>query len=342
MPIAVRVHLEFLAASMLAAGLPICGCPASSNDFQARCNQAKNKGIDFLAANQQETGGFPSQWWRTTDPVEKRMVATPFTVSQVLYSLTFCADNPTAGAVSKRAVNYLLAQMEPPGVLRYFGKTGLVSPDVDDTAMAWAALKRTGHPIAREALEAVRASRNKEGLFNTWIGDPSTWTRVDSREIDAVVNLNALLIFGSTHESFGDVCNYLLTQADGEAFRRGTVYYSPMMFAYAFSRAYADGQVSCLQKAVPQIRDATVSLQQSDGGWGDDLETALGALTLLNLSDSSQSVQRGMQTVLARQTPDGGWALTPAYSGDSGRLRYGSRAMTSALCVEALAKYLKK
>src|SRR5438270_3089649 len=175
MPIAVRVYFKSFAASILAAWLPICGCPASSDDFQARCNQARNKGIDFLAADQQETGGFPSQWWRTTDPEKKRMIATPFTASQVLYSLTFCADNPTASAVSKRAANYLLAQMEPTGVLRYFGKIGLVSPDVDDTAMAWAALKRSGYPIAPEALEAVRASRNKSGVFNTWIGDPSTW-----------------------------------------------------------------------------------------------------------------------------------------------------------------------
>ncbi|MEP7014119.1 MAG: hypothetical protein ABI925_01630 [Verrucomicrobiota bacterium] len=214
---------------------------------------------------------------------------------------------------------------------------------MDDTAMALAALKRYGQPIVTEALDVIRASRNEAGLFNTWIGDPSTWKNIDSRNIDAVVNLNGLLVFGFVHENLDDVCRYALTQVESDKFRQGSPYYaSPLAFTHALSRAYLDGNVTCLEKAVPKIRGATLDLQQKDGGWGDDFETAAGLLTLLNLGERGDVVERAMKAIVARQMSDGGWALAPIYSGDVGRWRYGSRAVTTALCVEALAKYLKR
>src|SRR5205823_306787 len=99
-------------------------------------------------------------------------VHTNFTVSQILYSLSFCDDTVVARHVKERAVAYLLDQREAPGVWRYYDKASGVniSPDLDDTAMAWAALQRAGHSIIPEALDVIRQSRNDAGLFNTWIG----------------------------------------------------------------------------------------------------------------------------------------------------------------------------
>jgi hypothetical protein len=333
------------AAIVIVAVFITAACRPSSSGLKVRCAEARNKGIEFLAAQQRESGGFPAFCWRTTKPEKQRPVDSGFTVSQVLYSITFCRDSPNARGMSERAAAYLVAEQEPPGVWRYFGKAraDVISPDVDDTAMAWAALKRFGQPIPAGALDAVRASRNEMGLFNTWIGDPSTWKGIDSRDIDVVVNLNALLFFGLAHETIDKVCDYAVTQAEADTFRHGSLYYSsPLAFTCAFSRAYADGGVDCLRKAVPKIRAATLSLQQGDGGWGNDLETALGALTLLNAGYEGGALERSVNVVIARQMSDGGWALAPAYNGDIGRWRYGSRSLTTAVCVEVLAKYLKR
>ena len=308
-----------------------------------RCAEAEKRGVEFLAANQRATGAFTTHEWRTLNPDKKLTVDTPFTASQVLYSLTFCEDSSTARAVSERAAAYLVGQREGPGIWRYQGRNGWISPDVDDTAMALAALKRYGQPIAPEALVILRASRNEAGLFNTWVGDPSTWKGIDSREIDPVVNLNGLLVFGFVRENLDEVCSYVLTQVESDKFRRGSPYYpSPLAFTFALSRAHLDGGVSCLAKAAPKIRTVTLELQEKDGAWGDDFETAVGLLTLLNLGERGDAVERAIGIIVARQMPDGGWALAPAYSGDRGRWRYGSRAVTTALCIEGLAKYLKR
>ncbi len=111
------------------------------------------------------------------------------------------------------------------------------------------------------------------------------------------------------------------------------------MFAHAFSRAFREGNVDCLKNAVPKIRDTVLSLQNKDGSWGNDLETSFGALTLLNLGYRGEALERAIKVILARQSSDGGWALAPAYRGAVAPLNYGSRAVTTAVCIEALAKY---
>ena len=83
-------------------------------------------------------------------------------------------------------------------------------------------------------------------------------------------------------------------------------------------------------------------LAEAKQGSDTDFETALGTLTLLNLGERGDAVERGLKVILARQTADGGWALAPAYSGDFGRRQYGSCAVTTAVCVEAMARYLKR
>lgn len=317
-----------------------------ATELEARCAEAQKKGIGYLAANQRETGGFATYEWRERNPDKMRSLDTPFTVSQVLYSLTFCADNPTARGIRERAAAYLIREREGPGIWRYRGRADKVPPDVDDTSMSWAALKRDGQSIAPEALDALRAGRNEAGLFNTWLGDPSTWAHIDSRDIDPVVNLNALLLFGLAGESIDSVCSYMVAQVDSDEYRRGSIYYpSHRAFTNALARAYGDGGVSCLKKTVPKIREATLSLQESDGGWGNDYETALALLTLVNLGERGVAVEKAVNLILSRQQLDGAWAFATTYSGaprDGGnRYMYGARAVTTALCLEALAKYVR-
>lgn len=334
--------------SLLGLAIFSSSCSISAGDFQKQCAEVEKKAIDFLATNQSAAGGFTTYEWRTLTPDKKRPIDTPFTVSQVLYSLSFCPDDTRVRSVREKAVAYLVSQRESPGVWRYQGAKDFVPPDVDDTSLAWAALKRANNSIPSEALAALRASRNEAGLFNTWIGDPSTWAHIDSREIDPVVNLNALLLFGMAGEKIDRVCEYGVEQLESEQYRRGSVYYpSPLAFLFAVSRAYSEGKVNCFSPNVPEILNATRALQEKDGGWGTDYETALGLVSLLNLGEKGEAVEKGVNLLVSRQMADGGWALSTTYSGANtwlggGRFFYGSRIVTTALCVEALAKYLAR
>jgi Prenyltransferase and squalene oxidase repeat len=331
----------FGVTACLAAGI-ICGCRSSVDELQVQSAFAIQNGLDFVAASQTATGGFITDCWHDNTPEQKTPVDAVFTASQVLYSLSFCRESASARGSEERAAKYLIAQQKAPGVWSYYGQGTdiVISPDVDDTSVSWAALQRFGAKIPPAALDAVRASRNERGLFATWIGDPSHWVNIDSRDIDTVVNLNALLLFGLANEKIDGVCKFEIEQVESDAFRRGTVYYrSPLMFAHAFSRAFREGDVTCLQSAVPKIRDTVLSLQNKDGSWGNDLETAFGAVTLLNLGYHGDALERAIKVILARQSDDGGWALAPAYRGAVAPLNYGARAVTAAVCIEALAKY---
>jgi len=324
------------------AAFPSSICRSSVDDLRIQCAFAIQNGLDFVAASQTPTGGFVTDCWHADAPEQKTPVDAVFTASQVLYSLSFCTESASARGTEERAAKYLAAQRESPGVWHYYGKATniTISPDVDDTSVAWSALQRVGVSAPPAALDAIRASRNQDGLFNTWVGDPSHWVGIDSRDVDAVVNLNALLLFGLVHENVGAVCSYIVKQVENDSFRRGTVYYrSPLMFAHAFSRAYREGSLTCLKNGAAKIRDATLSLQNKDGSWGNDLETAFGALTLLNLDYRGEALERAIKVLLARQSADGGWALAPAYRGAVMPLNYGARSLTTAVAIEVLAKY---
>ena len=69
-----------------------------------------------------------------------------------------------------------------------------------------------------------------------------------------------------------------------------------------------------------------LSMQNQDGSWGNDLETAFGAVTLLNLGYHGNAVERAIKVILARQSDDDGWALAPAYRRAVAPLNYGARA----------------
>jgi hypothetical protein len=318
------------------------GCRSSIDELRIQCAFAIQNGLDFVAASQTATGGFITDCWHVDTPDQKTPVDAVFTVSQVLYSLSFCHDSASARGTEERAAKYLASQREAPGVWHYYGSgTDIkISPDVDDTSVALAALNRLQVPIPPAALDVIRASRNEKGLFTTWVGSPSSWVNIDSRDIDTVVNINALLLFGLAHEDVDAVCKYVLSQIENDNFRRGTVYYrSPLMFAHAFSRAFREANVKCLEPGVGKLRDTIVSLQNQDGSWGNDLETAFGALTLLNLDYRGPALDRAIKILLARQSSDGGWTLAPAYRGAVQPLNYGARALTTAVVIEALAKY---
>ena len=317
-------------------------CRSSIDELRVQCAFAIQNGLDFVAASQTSTGGFVTDCWHVDAPQQITPVDAVFTASQVLYSLSFCRDSTSARGTEERAAGYLAAQREAPGVWHYYGAaTPLkISADVDDSSVAWAALQRLGVPIPPAALDAIRASRNENGLFTTWVGPPSSWVNIDSRDIDTVVNINGLLLFGLVHENIEPVCKYVVGQIENDNFRRGTVYYrSPLMFAHAFSRAYREANVKCLESSVGKLRDMVLSMQNPDGSWGNDLETAFGALTLLNLDYHGDALDRAIKALLTRQSADGGWALAPAYRGAVQPLNYGARALTTAVVLEVLAKY---
>lgn len=88
----------------------------------------------------------------------------------------------------ERVCTHLRDQIEPSGLVRFHGRANsptipklgcVITPDTDDTALAW---RIAGHPAdARElnALAVVKRYRTSEGLFRTWLAPQAEYISID-------------------------------------------------------------------------------------------------------------------------------------------------------------------
>src|ERR1051326_6137666 len=203
----------------------VAACRCSSDQLRAQCAFAIQNGLDFVASSQTPTGGFITDCWHVDAPEHKTQVDAVFTASQVLYSLSFCKDSARARGTEERAAKYLTDQQKSPGVWSYYGNgTEIkISPDVDDTSVAWAALQRLQISIPPTALDAVRASRDQAGLIATRAHsiERSGWNRdlktLQSRPRDrGVIDVGRNLNVGPVAVITPDSRRFLLS---GEIFR---------------------------------------------------------------------------------------------------------------------------
>jgi len=301
---------------------------------------AIEKAIDFLYHHQLPYGEFKTYMSPNLRLEDQYLPdSTPFVTTLVLYCLGF-VNCPKASEMTRKAVNFLIEEMKPPGVWRYWtSRTNQQpTPDLDDTSCASFVLKKY-HPHIDSNIGIVLSNRNDQGLFCTWIKDDHT----AQNDVDSVVNANVLLYLGEREETKA-VCDYLnhIVLNDQE---QGSYWYylDHLALYYMMSRAYFNG--------VPKLRDSQNAVinkltlrQQKDGSFGNELYTALAVCTLLNFEyDDSTTLNPAIDYISNRQQKDGAWARVAFYTGPEAPIPhsfwFGSEELTTALCLEALARY---
>ena len=298
------------------------------------------RGLAFLRERQDPHGEFAVRTWRAgQDPSAGIDDHSVFVTACVLYALRH-VDAGVAGPIARGAVRFLIGEMRPPGVWSYWtaasGKR--IDPDLDDTALISFLLRRHHPHIALGSnVEAVLSARDAAGRFHTWLRAPDR-----PNDTDAVVNANVVLYLGERAETAA-ACAHLrdcvLSGREPASYR---YYVDDAALYYAISRAAWHGV-----RAFRDLGDALVAKalarQRADGSFGDELGTAWIVSTLLNVrSDRPDAIAPALSWLRDRQQPDGGWAAVAAFAGPEPpappTLRWGSRELTTAACVEALAR----
>jgi len=212
------------------------------------------------------------------------------------------------------------------------------------------------------------------GAFSTWISsstDPlkgSSWREVG---ICSSTNANVLFFYSSRNKEamISDTMDWINKMIDNMINSRpyfAAYYRSPLAFTYLVTRAYADGRAHGFLDSGMRGKIRNFILydtkfgQERDGSWpnypvlssDDELETALALVSLLNLGfneltpSEKGKVRDGITYLLNRQKTDGSWPSAAFYIGyqPSGKPEYyfGSEENTTAICMEAIAKYLLK
>jgi hypothetical protein len=321
-----------------------------------------DRGLAFLERAQASHGEFYASMAATAKAGDEGILDhTLFTTSHVLYCLSFLRT-PSTRAMTDRALDYLAAEVQPQGVWRFWNSrhTRFIPPDMDDTCCASYALRL--YRRAPDNTGLLLAHRDRHGRFLTWLIPPfrasirypgfwiRSWrernerrvffgdTEADADDVDCVVNANALLYLqerNETREAVKYLCDVIRGGREEECDKW---YRSKRSVHYMVSRAYHAGVVSLGEVGQVIVDDCRQCLA------GDApltaLDVALTASSLMNFGHSEEPVTKAVNILLQSQAPTGEWARSAFYYGGPKKVyNWGSRELTTAVCLETLARF---
>lgn len=253
-----------------------------------------------------------------------------------------------------RALDFLLAEMQPRGLWKHWTRAHpfhhQLPPDLDDTSCASAALALAGRTFPDNRPLLLR-NRDRRGLFRTWkltlaqlrhpLVSYAFFTKTSARpfDVDAVVNANALYYLGlHDPDDLPEVSRHLVRvlREDLEA-HCDKWYENSFAIWYFFSRA--------LQRRAPEAGELIVKKIAAMKPVGA-LDRALAVCALRDWNQPAD-----VAPLLAQQLASGAWPAAPLYHGGRARRRdgsfvpphpdtphWGSEELTTAFCIEALAR----
>jgi hypothetical protein len=276
---------------------------------EAQARDALARGISAICSLQQTDGCFPFSRWVGGEPAEDcHPLFATLTVVLAVGSLL------PVDAVS-RAVDFVRCCRRTDGTWE-FDPALEIPADSDDTACALTVIARHApHAAGPKDAALLRLFwRHPTGPFATWRAE-GAWAK--RNRDDAVVNCNILLALRllGAHPSAEELES--VTHLVGQSGAGCRYYCSPTTIAYAASRAGIPlGSLPARLASRPKPKQGVQPMAQ----W----------LTAVQRWDEYAVAQ-----VVAAQTEAGCWDAEPWCTG-AGPYVWGSRAVNTALCIEAL------
>lgn len=303
---------------------------------------ALHRGLELLQDRQQPHGEIAAFRYRDDSLVGfPSFESSPYATTYVLHALEQVVHSALATravvsrskALTARARAFLAEEMEPPGLWRYYSSRNskCLAPDLDDSACASFALREV-HDVIRLGLNfrLFLANRDENGLFRTFLSS-------GANNVDAVVNANVLLYLGEREETRATGRYLVEITNEGEVDGASLYGLNELSFAYVLSRAYHQGAAG-LADCRAALTSRVLERRQQDGSFGDPFDTALAVNSLLNLGRGEPDLLvPTLRSLLAAQGEDGSWPRAAFFIDFYGGY-YGSEELTTAFCLEALAR----
>lgn len=342
-------------------------------------NTALDKAVAFLAQDQLPHGEFRTILAADAQLKQDcEADSSPFVTSFVLYALHYIENERTTGMI-KKGLDFLESEMEWPGMWRHYSsrqfKHWRIPPDLEDTACAAYTLKMYNRAVPGNENIFLR-NKNEQGIFRTWLtpqykpfknvrqaallllaGIVSRWqTRIPVRPekfrkspryhsksdpvpldaIDPSNNISTLLYLGETTET-RDSINYIKNIIINNQESGSSCFYRDnIILYYMISRAFLHS-VPSLGALKKNIVERISQRYQKNETWDNDLIAALAACTLLSFRAKNTTLDKAVEHILNNQQKNGSWQRDTFYSGPTEF--WGSEALTTAFCIEALARY---
>ena len=294
-----------------------------------------SRAINFLANNMLPAGDLVT--YISTDRQLQRSLrqdSCNFTMGIFLYAMRYVTSASSQELVNK-AKTFLMGEIVEPGLWRYWTTRNgnIITPDADDTSLISFCLQN--EDIGREIRHnqaILLKNRNPNGLFYTWLNPEN-----NLNDIDSVVNANVLLYLGNRPETQA-ATQYLIEIVRANRETDSYWYYlDNMALYYAISRAYFHG-ITGFQVIRELLLEKVLKAAPKD-----PLNQAMALASLQNLEYSDKKVlNEKAGDLIAQQQANGSWRREPFYTGPEppipNSVWFGSEAITTSFCVEALAR----
>ena len=307
------------------------------------------RALDFLASAIDENGAWHCVRFNVADPeIPRHFERPPFISAFCVLALESC-EEPQAKSICTATRKYLVDTMEYPGFWRYYRH---LPQDLDSTTLCSLVLASDPtHPwiLLGRNVPRMLANRDTDGRFRTWMlaeGEPDVVSRFRI-EADPVVNANVIAYLGD-HAETRDAQDWLAALiAEDNLEGRSKWYPDTVAVYYAITRAMIRAY-PVLDQQRPILADRILDLRDKQGDFGNILKTAQAVSALYNIGSLERiDAKREVERFVDSQHQDGSWPELLAFGDQSlkfgvvGQFAHGSESVTSAFCIEALARLLE-
>jgi 1,4-dihydroxy-2-naphthoate octaprenyltransferase len=335
--------------------------------------------VSFLGSVQLPHGEFKTLIGTHDDLSDGVFDSSPFTTTFVTYALQE-VDQINVGGMLRKGLNFLEQQREIGGLWRFYSsknyKHTRIPPDLDDTACASFVLQQAGRRSHNEW--AFRYLQDDDGRFLTWflpmrdahsslraslvrvVGEfearscqrftnrppwaasdrllATEFDPVPSNDLDPVVNANAVLYLGESKLTEAAI-EYLIRSVPMAQDGQFSLYYrDKLTLLHAVARAYRHSAPSL--RALDGVLLAEVGARAASGNLFRSAQSAaMGASVLMNVGADGSILEEAIDAIMGFQLKDGSFKEQAFYSGPAEY--WGSPELTTAFCIEALARYGK-
>ena len=283
--------------------------------------------------------------WRYWIPAQKTAIP-PHLASNTLL-VPDLDDTACASALLKHSNPLVRSGRNVPVILRCRDERGVFDSWIRPESPGIVRLKAWLKTQLKARLKKERAPEIDAQATVVWQGDLMVKYPV-RREFDSVVNANVLWYLGERPET-KKAGQWLREIVYSNAEMETTEYYEDALtLHYSIARAAASG-VPMMQALGPEIARKISARGEAGGMFGNEANAALALSTLLSFQAGEESLLRQCaEHLLATQRDDGSWPALPLWHGNlnpppaNGNGWFGSAELTTALCIESLARFQKR
>ena len=339
---------------------------ASDSPRNNELTAARLKALAFIRAEQGDSDHLPIQLFNPNRPDRT-------TFSSSYAALALSADSGRESlAIRRKLVTFIRSRRDWPGLWRDFGQQSLIPADLDNSALGQIVLTMHGVSCWRTDW-LFYLHRHREGMFYAWMMpgnvvtlNPLYWLlalrdltparlhfryfgywktsgKSHPRQYHIISNTHIIHYLGDTPKSSAAIDWIVDTVNTGREFEREIYYRDPEFFYLAIGRAYKAG-ITRFGQLGDIIERRIAERSSAEGCIGQSaFSTAAACAALLHLGRCGNVVKIAISWLTSTQEEDGGWPAAGLYydGPPPSNMYWGSRALTTAVVVEALALFEK-